>query len=386
MKRGDKKMRKNITLGVMVTLLLGILAFAAPIESNANEALTNSESNLKKVIQTYFDKEKVKYTIEEDMNTLNFDEVINPKNKELKDYLVKKNILMQNRRKANGNKIKIIDRKLTYNDIEYIDNKVIAKLNVTDVLQYNNLTDPTFISTNYVITLEIIKDNKYVINNIISDDSIDLYIKDKVDIDVAIENDLREIQKEKKINNIYSKDLSNCRVSEDISISSINASLNRTNMFNYAQANWNKRPSNWGNFNGMVGDCTNFISQIIYAGGAPMDNTGTYQWYYYGYSNRATSWTSVNSLYEYLIGNTGIGPQGYHASTNDMLYNMSRGDIIQIDFDFDGSYNHSTSIVNYQIGALNNTTIAAHTSDAFNRPISDYPGTKRWIVLTGYGR
>lgn len=379
-------MKKSIVLGIMFTLLVGIFVFHTPNEYYANEIFTHSESNLKKVIQKYFDMEKVQYTLEGDINTLNFDEVINPKDKELKDYLVKKNILMQNRRKANGNKIKIIDRKLTYNDIEYIDNNAIAKLNVTDVLQYSNLTDPTFISTNYEITLEKNKDNKYVITNIVSDDVIDLYIKGKVDIDEAIENDLKEIQKEKEINNSYSKDLANFGVSEDISTLSVNASLNRTNMYNYAQANWNKRPSNWGNFDGMGGDCTNFISQIIYAGGAPMDNTGSYQWYYYGYSDRAPSWTSVRFLYEYLIGNTGVGPQGYRASTNDMLYNMHRGDIIQIDFGSDGTYDHSTSIVNYQIGTLNNTTVAAHTNDVFNRPISDYPGTKRWIVLTGYMR
>lgn len=78
-------------------------------------------------------------------------------------------------------------------------------------------------------------------------------------------------------------------------------SLDRNAMVNYAHNNGYKRPSQWGNFDDYGGDCTNFVSQVIHAGtNGVMDSSGDLQWFYNGYNDRAASWTSVSSLYDYL--------------------------------------------------------------------------------------
>lgn len=158
-------------------------------------------------------------------------------------------------------------------------------------------------------------------------------------------------------------------------------------MVNYAHENAYKRPSQWGNFDDYGGDCTNFVSQVIYAGtNGVMDTNGDLQWYYNGYSDRSASWIGVSSLYSYLTRNTGRGPQGELASTTTIYYSMQVGDIIQIDLNSDGVYNHGTVIVKYQAGYPTGTLVAAHTYDVDYKSINDYPGTKRWVHLTGYER
>ena len=50
-------------------------------------------------------------------------------------------------------------------------------------------------------------------------------------------------------------------------------------------------------FSELGGDCTNFVSQCIYAGSGVMNFTPTYGWYYINAQNRAPAWTGVQYLY-----------------------------------------------------------------------------------------
>ncbi|MCP4746199.1 MAG: amidase domain-containing protein [Desulfobacteraceae bacterium] len=155
-------------------------------------------------------------------------------------------------------------------------------------------------------------------------------------------------------------------------------SYDRSDAVSYAHTWAHGRNSAYGDFSSMGGDCTNFCSQVIRAGGAPMDSGGSYIWYYYGYSNRAPSWTGVNQLYSYLAGNSYTGPVGSLTSTSG----VQTGDIIQLDFDGDNSYDHSVVVV-YKSGSY--IKIAAHTTDRDNYPLSYYSWNKiRYIRIDGY--
>lgn len=162
------------------------------------------------------------------------------------------------------------------------------------------------------------------------------------------------------------------------------SNFNRTAMYNYAyQYAFNYNPA-YMDATPYGGDCANFVSQIIRSGGGNFDTTGNYQWYYYNSGNRSTSWAGANSLYIYLINNDYIGPQGKLASTSERQYLMLTGDPIFIDFDFDGKINHSTVITSYQAGYSAGTKVAAHTTNAFNKPISAYGGSHKYVRLIGY--
>lgn len=85
-------------------------------------------------------------------------------------------------------------------------------------------------------------------------------------------------------------------------------------------------------------------------------------------------------MHDYLVNNDYIGPQGDVNSSYD-VYRAMVGDVIQIDFENDETYDHSTCIVHHQTGTSSQTTIAAHTYNVWNYPINNYSGAKRWTVL-----
>ena len=65
---------------------------------------------------------------------------------------------------------------------------------------------------------------------------------------------------------------------------------------------------NYYNFSLIGGDCTNFVSQCLYAGGIPM-RYYKYGWYYSSLNNRAPAWTGVNEFWNFAVNNRGVGVQ-----------------------------------------------------------------------------
>lgn len=123
------------------------------------------------------------------------------------------------------------------------------------------------------------------------------------------------------------------------------------------------------NFENIGGDCTNFASQIIYAGSGVMNYTPVYGWYYRDSYNRTASWTGVNFLYKFLFNNKGEGP---FAEVVDMK-DVKPGDIAQLSFGGGGVFNHSPVII--QTGSpvtLDNIFVAAHTYDVDYNLLKNY--------------
>ncbi len=151
-------------------------------------------------------------------------------------------------------------------------------------------------------------------------------------------------------------------------------SFYRTGMKRY-QRIWalNRNPA-WGDFSNLGGDCQNFASQVIYAGGAPMDEVGSYKWYYYGSGNRAPSWTGVYWMKLYILNNAGKGPHGILYSSISYLY---CGDMVMFDWDGDGSYDHTAVI--YSPG--NSPTLSAHTQDMLDEPLSSFGSAQSYVYI-----
>ena len=151
---------------------------------------------------------------------------------------------------------------------------------------------------------------------------------------------------------------------------------NRQAAFEYAKKWAFKRNPQFYNFNAIGGDCTNFASQCIYAGAGVMNYTPTFGWYYSSLNDRAPSWTGVEYLYNFLVNNDGVGPFAEEVS----LEKLEVGDIVQLGtqaFDF----YHSPVVVRIANGQI---YVAAHTYDAFNKPLSSYNSAKlRGIHILG---
>ncbi len=120
----------------------------------------------------------------------------------------------------------------------------------------------------------------------------------------------------------------------------------------------------FGNFRGIGGNCTNFVSQSIYAGSCVMNYLMTFGWYYRSLDDRSPSWTGVDFFFNFMVGNKGVGPFAREASLDE----LEIGDVIQLAKN-EGGFYHTLLVVGFE---GEDTLVAAQTDDAFNRPLSSY--------------
>ena len=116
---------------------------------------------------------------------------------------------------------------------------------------------------------------------------------------------------------------------------------------------------------GIGGNCTNFVSQSLYAGSCTMNYTPTFGWYYLSPAERTASWTGVNYFYNFLTGNRGPGPYGREVAREE----LEPGDVIQLGRNAGGYYHSLLLLSRGEDGEL---YIAAQSNDALDRPLSSY--------------
>ncbi|MFP7295602.1 amidase domain-containing protein [Neobacillus niacini] len=118
----------------------------------------------------------------------------------------------------------------------------------------------------------------------------------------------------------------------------ISYQYNRLKAVQYAERWWNSYNPAYKTFEN---NCTNYISQCLHAGGAPMrgyPNRGTGWWL--RNNNWSYSWTVAHSLRLYLA-NSKSGLRAKEVKNPDQLL---LGDVICYDFEGDGRYNHNTIV------------------------------------------
>lgn len=140
---------------------------------------------------------------------------------------------------------------------------------------------------------------------------------------------------------------------------------NRQNAANYAQKWALSANPNYYHFGGIGGDCTNFISQCLLAGGAKMNYHPISGWFYESSHNRSASWTSVEYLLKFLLSNVSPGILAH----TETLQNLQIGDLIQLRQRPNKTFNHTLIITKIENGKI---FVCAHSDDAKNRPLSSY--------------
>ena len=138
---------------------------------------------------------------------------------------------------------------------------------------------------------------------------------------------------------------------------------NRLKAVNYASRWALGRNPAYFDFQGIGGDCTNFVSQCIYAGAGMMNYTPNTGWFYRTPDDRTPSWTGVDFLYEFLVGNQSVGPYGHLVD----FIQLRKGDVVQLG-SVEGDFYHSLFVLT----EYPNITVAAHTGDALYRPLNSY--------------
>lgn len=118
----------------------------------------------------------------------------------------------------------------------------------------------------------------------------------------------------------------------------------------------------WPDFTHLGGDCTNFVSQCLYAGGKQMNYTPDTGWYYRSLADRSPAWSGVLFLHRFLTGSPASGPAGEETALSSLL----PGDVV---FLHNGVRLYHSAIV---LVSGPDPLLAAHTDDSLYRPLSTY--------------
>ena len=139
---------------------------------------------------------------------------------------------------------------------------------------------------------------------------------------------------------------------------------NRFDAKNYALKWALTRNPKYYSFDNLGGDCTNFVSQCIYAGSNVMNYTPLHGWYYKSLNDRTPSWTGVNYLFNFLVNNKDVGPFAKLSNLED----IDIGDVIQLG-DKKQNYYHTLIVTNI---SNNQIYTSSHSQDSMNRPLYSY--------------
>ncbi len=141
----------------------------------------------------------------------------------------------------------------------------------------------------------------------------------------------------------------------------------------------NKRNlDSFADYSDVGGNCQNYVSQCLYAGGIPMDTVGNdvWKWYDLILSNtgssygRSSSWTGVDEFVTYAENNTGFG---LVAEVGAPYFTGEPGDVLQVGTE--GDWRHAvliTDVVVDEDGSVIDYLINSNTSNLENYPASLY--------------
>lgn len=154
---------------------------------------------------------------------------------------------------------------------------------------------------------------------------------------------------------------------------------NRTAALSYAKEWSFKRNPRYYDFSEIGGDCTNFISQCLYAGNGVMNFTPDVGWYYISVSNRSAAWSGVSFFYKFMTTNKSVGP---FAREVDDVSLLLPGDVIQLG-NPGRDWHHSLLVLTTGY-SYDDILVATHTFDAYGRPLSTYEFTMiRFLHIEG---
>jgi cell wall-associated NlpC family hydrolase len=148
----------------------------------------------------------------------------------------------------------------------------------------------------------------------------------------------------------------------------------------YADAWWNGANPKYHHF---AVDCTNYVSQCLFAGGLPMDYTGKRNsgWWYEGYAGGTErwsfSWAVAHSLRAYLLYSS--RPRRGTEITDPR--ELEPGDVIFYDWDGDGRWQHSVIVTGHDREGW--PLVNAHTNNS-RRRYWDYRDSYAWSDRTRY--
>ena len=223
--------------------------------------------------------------------------------------------------------------------IENVDANYFVKAAMSDDLGSVSLVDPLIKTDTFDFPLEYQLDDIKMMNSKNSIDTPYDLSKSKA----SLENLYNEI----KNDNNSSSTLQNIQRASNFRYFS---ATDLANMKRYQDNHYNHINPNFYNFHNLGGNCTNYVSQVLYAGGATQNTrassgiAGTNYWFYRTSNDRSSSWTGVDEFRTFVLNNNTKGPMGYLVNR---FSDLRTGSVIQFKTSNSrGIYGHSVIVYN----------------------------------------
>ena len=150
---------------------------------------------------------------------------------------------------------------------------------------------------------------------------------------------------------------------------------------------WVNRNDEWPDYSMSGGNCQNFVSQCLLAGGIPMDSSGDAVWKWYGdtpnnlpqMAGRSASWSGVDEFLQYAASNTG---SGMVAVADADYYSGEIGDVLILGYDEENLYHAViiTDVVTDEEGNVVDYLVHSNTANQESFPASAYGYTYQVLV------
>lgn len=385
MKKKNFFMKSVASLCVFSMIISGgsLQAFTISLD---NDKYTNIKETVESFFEDYensFDKGVIDSSMYSDYFV--FDNKYNTKlNIAIIDTMLYRRIVIKKEYPGN---LSELNKNLTfnYNCIEVNDN--VADMNVTVTKTFNYESYPDIESAtrdNYSISLKQEEDSWKIVE-------IENFVDDimKVQLDDSNVN-LESIESIKTyrdgiLDNVqsYFSDTSSSVLKPTAASSTRSTTYNGSGAVTYALNHALNYNDNYYDFNAYGGDCTNFVSQCMFEGGnLPMHYGSSYTntcWYYTTSTNRSSSWTGVEELYDYIFGST----SKINASHSNWS-SVGGGDIIQLVSGGEGYHSLIITGIAYSSYGRSDLLVCAHTDDRRHVSLASYysGSTKRYIDIT----
>ena len=149
----------------------------------------------------------------------------------------------------------------------------------------------------------------------------------------------------------------------------------------YADTWWNKGNPEYEEFEV---NCTNYVSQCLFAGSAPMNYTGRREsgWWFKGRDGGMEWWSyswAVSNALQVLLATP--RREGLRAALVDRPEQLELGDVILYDWNGDGRYQHSTIVTAFDADRM--PLVNANTVPSRHR-FWDYRDSYAWTEATRY--
>jgi hypothetical protein len=154
----------------------------------------------------------------------------------------------------------------------------------------------------------------------------------------------------------------------------------RARVVQYAETWWSRPNPKYLEF---AVDCTNYVSQCLYAGGAPMHYTGKRGsgWWYAGKQGSTELWSFSWAMAHNLQTFVSSSRRGLRGTVVSSAQQLQPGDMISYDWDGDGRFQHNTIVIG--LDANGAPLVNAHTYNSRGR-YWDYRDSPAWSERTRY--